>query len=43
MVGSSRKDVPTEKKNNKTIGIRLFFVLLLCIKFQVSSSSGSLF
>ena len=26
----------------KTIGIRLFFVLMLYIKFQVPSSSGSL-
>ena len=30
---------PTEKKN---IWVRLFFVLMLYIKFQVPSSSGSL-
>ena len=30
---------PTEKKK---ISVRLFFVLMLYIKFQVSSSSGSL-
>ena len=31
---------PTEKKNK--IRFRLFFVLMLYIKFQVPSSSGSL-
>ena len=30
------------KKNPKTIGVRLFFVLMLYIKFQVPGSSGSL-
>ena len=34
---------PEKKKNNiKTIGIRLYFVLMLYIKFQVPVSSGSL-
>ena len=37
-----RREIPTEKKHTKTIGIRLFFVLVLCIKFQVPGSSGSL-
>ena len=32
----------TKKKHNKTIGIRLYFVLMLIIKFQVPGSSGSL-
>ena len=36
-----RRRIPTGK-NTKTIGIRLFFVLMLYIKFQVPSSSGSL-
>ena len=31
-----------KKKTQKTIGIRLFFVLLLYIKFHVPGSSGSL-
>ena len=31
-----------EKKTQKTIGIRLFFVLMLYIKFHVPGSSGSL-
>ena len=31
-----------EKNPTKTIGIRLFFVLMLYIKFQVPGSSGSL-
>ena len=31
-----------KKKPQKTIGIRLFFVLMLYIKFQVPGSSGSL-
>ena len=30
------------EKKNKTLGIRLFFVLMLYIKFQVPGSSGSL-
>ena len=34
-----RRGIPTEKK---TIRIRLFFVLMLYIKFQVPGSSGSL-
>ena len=40
--GGGRSGVPTEiKKNKKTIDIRLFFVLMLKIKFQVPGSSGS--
>ena len=31
-----------KKKHKKTIGIRLFFVLMLYIKVQVPDSSGSL-
>ena len=31
-----------KKENTKTTGIRLFFVLMLYIKFQVPGSSGSL-
>ena len=31
-----------KKKTQKTIGTRLFFVLMLYIKFQVPGSSGSL-
>ena len=31
-----------QTKTKKTIGIRLFFVLMLHIKFQVPGSSGSL-
>ena len=30
------------RKKTKTIGIRLFFVLMVYIKFQVPCSSGSL-
>ena len=37
--GVGRKGIATEKK---TIGICLFFVLMLYIKFQVPGSSGSL-
>ena len=37
--GEGRRAIPTGKK---TIGIRLFFVLMLYIKFQVPGSSGSL-
>ena len=41
--GGGRRGIPTEKKNTKKIiGIRLFFVLMLYIKFQVPGSSGSL-
>ena len=38
------RGIPTEKKkeNTKTTGIRLFFVLMLSIKFQVPGSGGSL-
>ena len=37
--GGGRRGMPTRKK---TIGIRLFFVFMLYIKFQVPGSSGSL-
>ena len=37
--GGGRRGIPTKKK---TIAIRLFFVLMLYIKFQVPDSSGSL-
>ena len=40
--GGGRGGFQTEKKHKKTIGIRLFFVLMLYIKFQVPGSSGSL-
>ena len=40
--GGERRGIPTEKKTQKIIGIRLFFVLMLYIKFQVPGSSGSL-
>ena len=33
---------PKKKTTQKTIGIRLFFVIMLYIKFQVPGSSGSL-
>ena len=35
-------DSNRKKKKKKKIGIRLFFVLMLYIKFQVPGSSGSL-
>ena len=35
-------DSNRKKENTKTIGIRLFFVLMLYIKFQVPGSRGSL-
>ena len=38
--GGRRTGIPTEK--SKIISIRLFFVLMLYIKFQVPGSSGSL-
>ena len=37
-----RREFKTGKNTQKTIGIRLFFVLMLYIKFQVPVSSGSL-
>ena len=42
--GRERRGIPTgkTKQKKKTIGIRLFFVLMLYIKFQVPGSSGSL-
>ena len=42
--GGERKGGGEEGDSNqkKTIGIRLFFVLMLYIKFQVPGSSGSL-
>ena len=42
MGGGEEGDSNREKKTQKTIGIRLFFVLMLYIKFQVPGSSGSL-
>ena len=40
--GGGRKEILTEKKTQKAIGIRLFFVLMLYIKFPVPGTSGSL-
>ena len=41
--GGGRRGIPTEKKKiQKTIGIRLFFALMLYINFQIPESSGSL-
>ena len=41
--GGEEGDSNRKKENvKKKIGIRLFFVLMLCIKFQVPGSSGSL-
>ena len=39
--GGGAGGIPTAKR--KKIGISLFFVLMLYIKFQVPASSGSLF
>ena len=40
--GERGEGIPTEKKKTqKTIGIRLFFMLMLYIKLQVPGSGGS--
>ena len=41
-VGGRRRAFQPKKNPQQTIGIRLFFVLMFYIKFQVPSSSGSL-
>ena len=38
----ARRGGSNRTKTQKTIGIRLFFVLMLYIKFEVPGSSGSL-
>ena len=40
--GGQEGDSNRKKNTQKTIGIRLLFVLVLYIKFQVPGSSGSL-